>query len=303
MQALLRNFMRATVKQVMGPPFPIGFQRKATALLSRLNLVKRRTAYDEISLRGVPGRLIYADNASDQSILYLHGGAYCLGSPGTHRAMLSHLAARSAARIYLPDYRLAPEHPYPAALRDALSCYEGLLQQGVDPVNITIAGDSAGGGLALATAMAIRNQGLPMPAAMVLISPWTDLSLSGQSFNTHQARDPILRRNWLDQCSGWYCDQFDRRDPGISPLFGDHRGLPPTLVQVGSDEVLLDDSVRLESALRDAGNAIRFHCYDGMWHVFQLHAGMLPEADQALDEISNFMRQPQTCQDVAGLCP
>lgn len=293
MQVIIRNFMRATVKQIMGPPFPIGFQRHATALLSHLNLVKRRTVFESISLGGVPCKLIHAENPSDHTILYLHGGAYCLGSPATHRAMLSHLADRSAARIYAPDYRLAPEHPYPAALRDALSSYEGLLQQGIQPGMITIAGDSAGGGLALATAHAIRNQGLPSPASVMLISPWTDLSLSGESFNTLKARDPILRRPWLDHCAHWYCDQFDRKDPGVSPLFSDHGNLPPILIQVGSDEMLLDDSLRLESSLREAGNKVQLHRFDGMWHVFQLHAGMLPEADRALDEISNFVRATQ----------
>lgn len=282
--------MRATVKQLMGPPFPIGFQRQATTVLSHLNLVKRRTAFETINLGGVPGKLIHAENPSEHCILYLHGGAYCLGSPQTHRAMLSRLADRSATRIFVPDYRLAPEHPYPAALRDALSSYEGMLHQGIPPHSITIAGDSAGGGLALATALAIRNQGLPMPASIVLISPWTDLSLAGKSVHNLQTTDPILRRAWLDQCAGWYCDQIDRTDPGVSPLFSDHAKLPPVLIQVGSDELLLDDSERLQSALHDAGNPVRLHRYEGMWHVFQLHAGMLAEADQALDEISNFIR-------------
>lgn len=285
--------MRATVKQVMGPPFPIGFQRRATSTLSHLNLVKRRTVFDTVNLNGVPGKLVHGQAPSSHTILYLHGGAYCLGNPQTHRAMTSHLADRSGARIYLPDYRLAPEDPYPAAVRDALSSYEGLISLGIDPGMITIAGDSAGGGLALSTALAIRNQGLPLPASLVLVSPWADLSLSGTTFHTVAGRDPILRRAWLDQGARWYAGEVSRTDAGVSPLFGDHAGLPPTLIQVGSDEILLDDSLRLGSALREANVEVHLHQYEQMWHVFQLHAGMLAEADQALDEISNFVHATQ----------
>jgi acetyl esterase/lipase len=228
-----------------------------------------------------------AGGAVPRTVLYLHGGGYVVGSPRAYRRLAISLAIRCEAAVAVLDYRLAPEHRYPAASADALAAYRELLERGGDPARMSIAGDSAGGGLALATAVAIRDAGLPPPGRLVLMSPWLDLTLSGESVASRAASDPLLSRESLARWAGLYARDRELNDPGCSPLFADLDGLPPILVQVGTDEVLLADSERLAARL---GDRIKLEVYPSMWHDFQLFARLLPVAGDAVSSIADFVR-------------
>ena len=223
-------------------------------------------------------------------ILYLHGGAYLGGSPRTHRGMLAHLARAGACRIIAIDYRLAPEHPYPGALNDAITAYKALLAQQVKPEDVVIAGDSAGGNLTLVTAIALRDAGVAMPAKLILLSPWTDMTSSGSSFNTRAARERILDVQAIPQAARTFAgSSLDLADPRLSPLFADLHGLPPMLIQVGDDELLLADSTRLADAAHAAKVPVTLQIWPGMWHVWQVLAGWMPEADRAIRQMADFL--------------
>ncbi|MGH8461128.1 MAG: alpha/beta hydrolase [Stenotrophobium sp.] len=291
MQTILRGIVRCCLKPVFALPLPLGFQRAWVRGFTGLALTPRGTRVAALSMGIVPAERVHnIATEGDAVILYLHGGAYVLGSPKTHRALTAHLAKAARASVYALDYRLAPEHPHPAALEDALSAYRWLLDQGHDPRKISIAGDSAGGGLALATALAIRDAGLPAPAALVLLSPWTDMTMSGESFTRNAALDPMLHRTWAVTSTRQYCGTLPHDHPACSPLFADLHGLPRMLIQVGSDEILLSDSDRFAEKARTAGVDVKLRRFDGLWHVFQLHAGMLKAADAAIKEIAEFLR-------------
>ena len=222
-------------------------------------------------------------------VLYLHGGGYCLGSPRTHRGFVRRLGRRTHCRFAVPDYRLAPEHPFPAAVDDALTVYRWVLKKVPTPRHLVIMGDSAGGGLAISTLLAARDANLPMPACMVLMSPWTDLTLSGDSVETNATVDPLLTQADLEMMAARYVpNPQDRRDPLASPLFADLKGLPPTHLDAGSLEVILSDSVRLAERLHAAKVPVDFHVWEGLPHVFQL-VPYLPEASQALGRIARFI--------------
>ena len=237
----------------------------------------------------VPGMCVRPANVRDgRAILYFHGGGYVIGGPRSHGKLAAQIAHAARSEVWFVDYRLAPEHPHPAALEDALAAFRWLSQQ-EDAKRIVFAGDSAGAGLAVAAAVAIRELKLPPPAALVLISPWTDLTSSGDSIRTHCDRDPMLRRSWLAACAAHYAGALPLDGPALSPLFADLSGLAPTLIQVGSEEILLSDSERLAARARHAGVSVRLSRFEGMWHDFQVHAGVLVEADQALAEIGTFV--------------
>ena len=203
------------------------------------------TTVEPIDVGGVPCEWVRpgAAVANDACVLYLHGGGYVIGSCNTHRALVSHLAGRTGLPILVVDYRLAPEHAYPAALDDALIAYEWLLTQGFAADRIVVAGDSAGGGLTLATLLALRDRGRPLPALGVPISPWTDLTLSGPSMTAMADHDPMVTRVGLQRMADWYVAGADPPTPLVSPLFSDPTGLPPLLIHVGDVEVLRDDAV------------------------------------------------------------
>lgn len=233
--------------------------------------------------------------APDTAVLYLHGGGYTLGSHRTHAALASHLARAGSTTVVVPDYRLAPEHPYPAALEDALKVYGALLDT-YDASRLAIAGDSAGGGLALSLVVALRAAGLPLPAALVLISPWTDLTLDGGTHQTLRSRDPMLSARWLRRAADGYRGELSLTDARISPLLADLRGLPPTLVQVGGDEILLDDARRLAERAWAVGVDLRMEIEPGMWHDFQLQAALLQRAAAAVTRIGRFLRHHWTTE-------
>ena len=221
------------------------------------------------------------------TLLYLHGGGYFACSSRTHRPITSNFAQKGL-EVFSPDYRLAPEHPFPAAIEDAVACYRGLIDQGVDPRTIAVAGDSAGGGLALAMLVSLRDAGDRLPAATVLFSPWTDLAGTGDSLRTNHRRDAMFPGVGIERAVAPYLAGTDPRNPLASPLYADLAGLPPMLVHVGSYEVLLDDSRRLVDRAQRAGTAATIETWPVVPHVWQLFP--LPEAEQSMRKAADFLR-------------
>ena len=234
--------------------------------------------------------LIPAGAPTDKVILYTLGGGYVSGSCKDHRAMVAKIAAGAGVKILMFDHRLAPEDPFPAALDDAVNAYRWLLAQGFSPPDIMIVGESAGGGLCLATLLALRDQGIPLPAAAVAMSPWTDLALTGESYKTKLAAS-IDPPGMSMVCSKYYVRENDRRNPWISPLYGDLHGLPPLFICVGTYETMLDDSIRFAEKAKAAEVDVTLSVWDKMVHCFPLMAPLFPEATQALDEICKFIIQ------------
>lgn len=249
-----------------------------------------------IDAGGVPAEeIVPRGGASGRTILYLHGGGYYMGSPRTHRALTERLAMGLSARVIAPDYRLAPEHRFPAPVEDALKVYRWLLKTGVPAAAIAVMGDSAGGGLTFALLLGTKREGLDQPGCAVGFSPWTDLTGSGESLKRNAWADPLLDPRGMDALVRNYMgEEGDPRDPLASPLFGDLAGLPPSLIQVGDIEVLLDDSVRLAERARAAGVEVELEIWPGMPHVWQLMASHLPEARRALDRVYAFVRAHTT---------
>ncbi|TCC21684.1 alpha/beta hydrolase [Kribbella speibonae] len=251
----------------------------------------------ERTLGGVPAldvRVAGADQ--DGVILYLHGGAYVIGSARTGANLAAPLSRRSGVPAVSLEYRLAPEHPFPAGVHDALAAYRELAGQ-----NVVIAGDSAGGGLALALLLAARAEGLPQPAGAVLFSPWTDLTLSGASIDARDGYDPLFSRPNMAESAELYLGGADPRNELASPLFADLTGLPPLLVQVGTAEVLLDDSLRLVARAAEQDVDVSLDVVAGAPHVYQYFAGLLPEADEALDHAATFLQNRLRDKSVGGV--
>lgn len=227
---------------------------------------------------------------NDAALLYLHGGGYTVGSPRSHRHMLGPLSSDSGLPILAPDYRLAPENPFPAAVEDAVAAYRGLIDSGIAPARLAIAGDSAGGGLTIATLVAARDKGLPMPACAVAISPWADLSQGGESFRARARRDPIVKKEGVDVMAAAYLNGADAKTPLASPLFADLKGLPPLLIQVGSEEALHSDAVALAARAEAAGVEVSFESWGGMIHVWHIFHPILSEGRDAIARIGAFLR-------------
>lgn len=253
--------------------------------------VIRVTSTSSVTAVSVPALLLAAKGVADaRVILYLHGGGYCLGSILTHRDFAYRLSAACGARVLLIDYRRAPEHPFPAALEDALTAYRWLLNEGVDPKRMGIIGDSAGGGLAVATLLALRDAEERLPKTAVLLSPWLDLALTGESLVTKVLDDIMLTPNQLQDFSQMYVGNNNAKNPLVSPLYANLTGLPPMLIQVGSSEILLDDAVRFASKAKAANIDVTLNIWDDMIHVWQGFAGIMPEAKDAVMQIGSFVR-------------
>jgi acetyl esterase/lipase len=235
--------------------------------------------------------IVPPEAAQDRVILYLHGGGYVMGSIATHRATVARIARASKARALALEYRLAPEHKFPAAVEDSVAAYQWLIAQGYKPNKIVIAGDSAGGGLTLATLLSIRDQKLPMAAAGVAISPWADLEGTGDSMKTRAHRDPMVGGGNLGGMAKHYIGEQDPKHPLASPIHADYRGLPPLLIQVGDAETLLDDSNRVAARAKEHGVKVELEVWDDMVHVWHAFAKILPEGQQAIDKIGKFVLQ------------
>jgi len=243
------------------------------------------------SAGGVPAEWVLAPDASDDRvILYLHGGGYVMGGLHTHRTLAYGLSRASSMACLLLDYRLAPEHPYPAAVEDALAAYRWLGDQGHKAADIVVAGDSAGGGLTVATLVALRDDGAALPAAGVCISPWADMEGTGDSMDRNAALDPLVQREGLLHLARLYLNGVDPRTPLASPIHADLAGLPPLLVLAGGDETLLDDATRLAERARADGVDVTYEEAQAMFHVWPLFAPMLTEGQDAIDRIAAFVR-------------
>jgi phosphinothricin tripeptide acetyl hydrolase len=246
---------------------------------------------ERVSAPAAPAEWLRPPSAAPgRVVLYLHGGGYVIGSSRSHRHLAAAIAGAAGASALLLDYRLAPEHPFPAAVEDATAAYRWLLDQAIAPEHIVIAGDSAGGGLTVATLLALREARVPLPAGGVCISPWVDLTCSGASYATKAAADPIVRRASVEEMARAYLGATPPRTPLASPLFADLRGLPPLLIHVGSDEVLLDDAVRLAERAKAGGVDATLEIYDRMIHVWHWFLPMLDEAQTAVEAIGRFVR-------------
>ncbi|MEU0444469.1 alpha/beta hydrolase [Streptomyces tendae] len=283
LDAILRSAPRAET-----PPTPEEQREGFAAALARP--APEGVATHRTVLGGRPALELEPDTASGPGrLLYLHGGGYVVGSPATHAGLAGELARRAGLGTVSVDYRLAPEHPFPAAVDDGLAAYRELLSKGNDPRDLVLAGDSAGGGLGIATLLAAREAGLPQPAAVALFSPWVDLTLAGGSIRSKEGADPIFTGADVRAYADLYVGAGDRAAPLASPVFADLAGLPPLLVQAGANEVLLDDAVRLAGRAGADDVEVTLEVGPGLPHVYQLHYGRLEEADAALDRAARFL--------------
>ena len=239
----------------------------------------------------VPGLWITTSAGRGRSLLYFHGGGYALGSSKAHAEMASWIARAARARVCVLDYRRAPEYRFPAAVEDALLAYRWILNSGADPRTVAVGGDSAGGGLTLALLTSLRDRGEPLPGCAVCISPWVDLEMTGASIIGKADLDPLLTRAGLQQFADWYLGGQNPRQPLVSPLHADLRGLPPLLIQVGTSEILLDDALRLAERASAAGVPVTLCQYEDMPHVWHVFASFLPQGRQAANEIGDFVMQ------------
>jgi phosphinothricin tripeptide acetyl hydrolase len=240
---------------------------------------------------GVKGEWVRGKHARrDAALLYLHGGGYLLGSPKSHRHLGALLSEASDLPVFMAHYRLAPEHPFPAAVDDAVAAYEGLVRSQIVPQKIAIAGDSAGGGLTVAALVALRDKADTLPACAVAISPWADLSQSGESHRARKARDPIVGPEGLDEMAAAYLGAADPREPLASPLYADLQGLPPLLIQVGSEEALHSDALELWRKAEAAGIEVSFESWGKMIHVWHIFHTVLGEGRDAVHRIGSFLK-------------
>lgn len=286
---LIAMIMRKTMKNKLGASGDPKAERENLEKMSAKG--SRRAPGKKDIVGGVPGEWQQAKlGSAERVILYLHGGGYVIGSPLTHRDMVGMIADASQARAFMADYRLGPETRFPGAVEDAVAVYKGLLENGEKPKNITIAGDSAGGGLTIATLLSLKEQGIELPAAAVCLSPWADLTFSGDSMVTMDKADAMLNRSSLSWMAEQYLGDQDASQPLASPIFGDLSGLPPLLIQVGGTECLLDDGIRLHKAAKKAGVDSSLEVWDGMMHVWHLMAVVVPEGKAAINGIGTFIK-------------
>ncbi len=246
---------------------------------------------EPINLGGVSGLKFNPSASSSSNILYFHGGGYVVGSPTSHRSMTSHIAASSQSVVWSMDYRLGPENPFPAAVEDGLSSYKGLLDAGTDSKDIIISGDSAGGGLTVATALRIKEENLPIPAGLMVISPWTNLVSDGWSYNNKAIADPVVHQEILKNCSRQYLGTADERHPLASPIEADLSKLPPILIQVGSEEILLSDATTLAERAGGANVEVSLEVWPNMFHVFQYYHHRLQDARNAIERIGIWVQE------------
>lgn len=286
-KSALRRLIKYGIQPLFQPWVPHQLRRllmnSAKLLRGRsLQQVQHGLQRQRLQLGGRDCYQVSPVTATTLHILYLHGGGYTFGGVATHSQLVDGLALELQATVWMPIYRLAPEHPFPAALNDAIAAYQALLAQGIKAEQMMIAGDSAGGGLTLATALQLREQQQPLPSRLLLLSPWLDLTVSLPSHTERAARDPMLLPQGLRAAAQAYCQTTPTDHPLCSPLFADLTGLPPLTIQVGTDEILYDDAVQLHARASAAGVPSDLQIYDDLWHVFQLHCHQLPEATAAV---------------------
>ncbi|TCK20319.1 alpha/beta hydrolase [Pseudonocardia endophytica] len=286
-----RFLTSAVVAPLLSPTLPVTVRRRLLDVTGAVLPLPRGVRRASGSLGGVPAEVVSGVGApGPHRVLYLHGGGYLVGSPASHRALLAGLSRATGTPVHALDYRLAPEHPYPAAVDDALAAFRALRAAGHPARSIAVAGDSAGGGLAMALVLRLRAAGEELPGSVGLISPWLDLDCVSPVLTRNAATDAMLDPSWLPQAARDYRGATGATAPELCPLDADLTGLPPLHVVAGSDEVLVDDADRLVERAGTAGTTVTYHRADGMWHAFPVLAGTLREADRALDELGAHLR-------------
>lgn len=286
---LVRVVVRLMGRFVFREDLPIDKQRARLAAVATTGSLPAGVSVASRRLGGVDVDEVKHDaSPSDVVVVHLHGGGYIVGTPSTSRTWAAPLAAETGATVVLPDYRLAPEHPFPAALDDAAAVWKELTAT-TDPARIVLSGDSAGAGLALALTARLRDTGAAGPAGLVLISPWLDLTANRRGDRVLAGRDPMLSAGWLERAADAYGAATPLADPGISPLLGSLTDLPPTLVQAGADDILVPDSIRFAREAGAAGVEVTLSIGNGLWHDFPLQAGMLAAADGAVRQAAAFI--------------
>jgi monoterpene epsilon-lactone hydrolase len=296
--SLLSNLLRFTIWAIQPLPstrWSITYQRTQLERLARLAHVPEDVVMQATNAGALKAAWFTPrEHDPERVILYFHGGAYMIGSINTHREITALIARYASQRLLSVEYRLAPEHPYPAALEDAHSAYFWLIQQGYDPSKISLAGDSAGGGLCMSLMLSLRDAGDPLPAAAALLSPWADLAGAGESLRTRMGIDPLFHPSDLPRAAAHYLNGQDPRNPLISPVYANLHGLPPVLIQVGDQEILLSDATRLYHGLHRAGGEADLTVWPGLWHVFHAAGDRMQESKQALRELGAFLHEPST---------
>lgn len=290
-QLITERILKTTIKtpsQLQLPPEALRF---ALEQMCKVFPDKKQVNIRKIRLAGLRCEEIKPQQQSTQLILHIHGGAFFLGSMNTHRAFMTQIAARTQMQVLHLDYPLAPEHPYPDALDAIWDVFHVLIDQGIQAKDIVLSGDSCGANLALALALRLKKQGLHHVNSLVLMSPWLDLTLTGESLRYNQKHDALLSIDTLEAGIAYYLPKnYDRAAPEVSPYFDDLTGLPPCLVQVGSKEILLSDAQRFNEKARDSGIEVEYKLYTGMWHNFQMFS-WFDEAQRALEDLANFLHK------------
>lgn len=253
-------------------------------------LMYKNMPVERVDIDGLSAAWIRPDGADEKKVhIHLHGGGYVTGFVDSHLMMCVPMAKTLKRKMLLPEYRLAPANPFPAALEDSLKTYRWLLAQGADARDIVISGDSAGGGLALATVLSLRDAGDPLPAALICISPWADLTNQSASHTANAKVESVLRTDVLNEWARYYTDESNLTNPLVSPVYADSHGLPPLLIQVGRDEILLDDSITLAEKAKSAGADVTLRIWDDMWHAWPVLGDLIPESGMAFEEMKEFI--------------
>jgi acetyl esterase/lipase len=294
--SVMRLGVRYLGGRCLDPALPWNVQRRRLDRLSRGAILPRSTTVVRQVVGGVPAYVVSARATRGQpTVVHFHGGGYCVGSARTTRAWAAHLSAQARCRVVLPEYRLAPEHRHPAALEDARAVLRALCREGTTGT-LVVSGDSAGGGLALALALSLRDDGAELPAGCVLLSPWLDLGSDRRAAADLVRRDILLSPDWLDACARAYADPADWAGGMVSPLRASHAGLPPLLIQAGTDDLVAPDAALLAASASAAGTDVTYTTWPGMWHDFMLEPGLLAAADSAVRQAAWFVgRVTATC--------
>jgi monoterpene epsilon-lactone hydrolase len=295
--AVMRFGARQIGRRCLDPALPWPLQRTRLDQLTRTSVLPRGTTVDGQAIAGVPAKLVSVGapgpERSRLTVIHFHGGGYCVGSARMVRSWAAYLSAQAGCRVVLPEYRLAPEHPYPAALEDARAVTDELLRE-ASPGSVVLSGDSAGGGLALALLLSMRDDGKDLPAGCILLSPWLDLGRDRRAVADLVRRDVLLSPDWLEACARAYADSSAWSDPLVSPLCAPHPGLPPLLIQAATSELLAPDAALLAASASAAGVDVTYSRWPGLWHDFALQPGLLAAADSALQQSAWFVRKATT---------
>lgn len=292
---ILRAIIRYKTKGVDMARLPLRLHRKGIDRLEKMAKRPKGVSFEAIICDGIPAEWATPNNAKGKGvILYLHGGAYAMGSIATHRALSGNIAIASKTKCLTIDYRLAPENPYPCAIEDSIKAYKWILKQGIDASKIVIAGDSAGGGLAIATLLKLKDDKLPLPGAAVCLSPWLNLENNGASVKQLGKKDPMIDKPAMDVFALHYAPKKNLKDPLISPTHGNLEGLPPIYIQVSQSEILYDDTLSFEKKAKAAGVNIKVESWKNTVHVWQILAFFLPEAKKAIKKIGAYIETVTT---------